>query len=202
MADAATLPVLDATLAVPVSSDDHTAGPASAPVTLVEYGDYECPSCLNAQPIVSELRSRFGESLRFVFPAFPGSAPSTRTPAPRPSRPEAAAAQGKFWEMHESLFRHQSELAELDLTHLALRVGLEVYGFQRAAESDVRARKVRSDYEGGVRSGVRGTPTFFINGRRYARASRPSTPWPKAHRSARWANRRASREALTHAHLQ
>ena len=79
---------------------------------------------------------------------------------------EAAAAQGKFWEMHESLFKHQSELADTDLTHLALRLGLELYRFQRDSEADVYARRIRDDYEGGVQSGVKGTPTFFINGRR------------------------------------
>lgn len=153
-------------LTLPVSEKDHSTGAADAPITLVEYGDYECPDCLNAQPILAELRRQIGDRLRIVFRHFPLSSVHPRASAAAAAA-EAAAAQGRFWEMHESLFRHQNKLANTDLTHLALRLGLELYRFQRDSESDVYARRIRDDYEGGVQSGVKGTPTFFINGRRY-----------------------------------
>jgi protein-disulfide isomerase len=153
-------------LVVPVSSADHSIGDAAARITLLEYGDYECPDCLNAQPIVSALRERSGTNLRVIFRHFPQSSVHPRASAAAAAA-EAAARQGRFWEMHEELFRHQRELAELDLTHLALLIGLEVYRFQSDLESEASAARVRSDYTGGVLSGVKGTPTFFINGRRY-----------------------------------
>jgi protein-disulfide isomerase len=153
-------------LVVPVSEQDHALGPADAPRTLVEYGDYECPDCLNAQPIMAELRARLGDRLRIVFRHFPRNSIHPRASAAAAAA-EAAAAQGRFWEMHEMLFRHQRELADADLTHLALRVGLEVYRFQQDIESPAHARRIRDDFDGGLRSGVHGTPTFFINGCRY-----------------------------------
>jgi protein-disulfide isomerase len=154
------------TLAVPVSDKDHAQGSAAAPITLVEYGDYECPDCLNAQPIIAQLRKHFGNRLRIVFRHFPQSSVHPRASAAALAA-EAAGVQEHFWDMHEALFRHQKELVDLDLTHLALRIGLEVYQFQRDSESAIAARRIRDDYDGGVQSGVRGTPTFFINGRRY-----------------------------------
>jgi protein-disulfide isomerase len=156
-----------ADLAIPVTPHDHALGPEAAAVTLVEYGDYECPDCLSAQPILAELRRRLEDRLRFVFRHFPRSSVHPRASAAAAAA-EAAGAQGRFWEMHEALFRHQRELVDLDLTHLALGVGVELYAFQRDLESAASARRVRADYDGGVRSGVRGTPTFFINGRRYS----------------------------------
>jgi protein-disulfide isomerase len=154
------------TLAVPVSPKDHALGSADAPITLVEYGDYECPDCLNAQPIVTELRQRLGDKLRFVFRHFPRSSihPRASTAA---MAAEAAGEQGKFWEMHDSLYKHQKDLESIDFTHLALQLGLEVYRFGRERESNAWARRVRDHFDGGEQSGVRGTPTFFINGRRY-----------------------------------
>ena len=154
-------------LAVPLNDKDHSLGAADAAITLVEYGDYECPDCLNAQPIIAELRRHFRERLRVVFRHFPLSSVHPRASAAALSA-EAAGAQDRFWDMHDSLFRHQRELAEIDLTHLALRLGLELYRFQRDSESEVFVKRIRADFEGGTRSGVRGTPTFFINGLRYA----------------------------------
>lgn len=149
-----------------MSPKDHSLGSADAPCTLVEYGDYECPDCLNAQPIVKELRQRLGDKLRFVFRHFPRSSihPRASTAA---MAAEAAGEQGKFWEMHESLYKHQKDLESIDFTHLALQLGLEVYRFGREMESNAWARRVRDHFDGGEQSGVRGTPTFFINGRRY-----------------------------------
>jgi Na+:H+ antiporter, NhaA family len=153
-------------LAEPVTEADHALGPADAPVTLVEYGDYECPDCFNALPIVKELRKNFDDRLRIVFRHFPRSSvhPGASVAA---AAAEAAGLQGRFWEMHDALFRRQRELADVDLTHLALRLSMEVYRFERDLESEENAQRVRHDLETGERSGVRGTPTFFINGKRY-----------------------------------
>ena len=156
-------------LTVPVSADDHIIGAEDAAVTLVEYGDYECPNCLNAQPILAELRRRLPDTLRIVFRHFPQTSIHPRASAAAAAA-EAAGAQGRFWEMHEALFRRQSELIDLDLTHLALGVGVELYAFQRDLESGALARRVRQNYDGGRRSGVTGTPTFFINGCRHTGA--------------------------------
>src|SRR5437868_6946351 len=127
-------PTTDAPLDVPPSAQDHAAGPVDAPVTLIEYGDYECPDCFNAEPVVSELRARLGDRLRVIFRHFPRSSIHPRASAAAAAA-EAAAAQGKFWEMHRALYRHQRELADLDLTHLALQIGLEVYRFQQALDA-------------------------------------------------------------------
>jgi protein-disulfide isomerase len=153
-------------LDVPATERDHGVGPMDAPVTLVEYGDYECPDCFNAEPVVSGLRERFGKRLRVVFRHFPRNSIHPHSGAAAVAA-EAAAVQGRFWDMHAALFRHQKELADLDLTHLALRIGLEPYKFQQASESAAVQKHVQSDYDGAVRNGVNGTPTFFINGRRY-----------------------------------
>jgi protein-disulfide isomerase len=153
-------------LAVPVIEADHALGPATAPVTLVEYGDYECPSCLNAEPIVRQLRERLGDRVRVVFRHFPQSGVHPRASAAAEAA-EAAAAQGRFWDMHHALFKNQQQLADLDLTHLALRIGLDVYKFQQQIGAGTFAPRVRGDHDGGARSGVDGTPAFFVNGRRY-----------------------------------
>jgi protein-disulfide isomerase len=153
-------------LAVPVSQADHAIGPPDAPITLIEYGDYECPDCLNALPIVNDLRRRLGDKLRFVFRHFPRSSVHPRASTAAMAA-EAAAEQGRFWEMHESLYKHQKDLENVDFTHLALQLGLEVYRFGREMESNVWAKRVRDHFDSGEQSGVRGTPTFFINGRRY-----------------------------------
>ncbi len=153
-------------LAETVSERDHALGPADAPATIVEYGDYECPDCFNFVPVIRQVRERLGNRLRFVFRHFPLSNihPHASMAA---EAAEAAAAQGKFWEMHQALFAHQKELAELDLTHVALTLGLEIYDFENSRSNDLHRRRITEDYGSGVRSGVKKTPTLFINGRRY-----------------------------------
>jgi protein-disulfide isomerase len=153
-------------LAVPIGERDHVKGPRDAPVVLVEYGDYECPYCLNAWPVVKEVRRRLGDRMAFVFRHFPQSSVHPHASVAAQAA-EAAAAQGKFWEMHDLLFANQEELGTIDLTHLALELGLEVYRFQSSIESEGNVRRIREDFTGGVKSGVQGTPTFFINGCRY-----------------------------------
>ena len=153
-------------LAVPVSARDHQEGPAVAPVTLVEYGDYECPNCGQAFPIVQAIRRDMGDQLRFVFRNFPLTQihPYAEHAA---EAAEAAGAQGKFWPYHDMLFLHQDALTDSDLIGYAADLGLDVARFTRDLEDGAFAERVREDFLSGVRSGVNGTPTFFINSYRY-----------------------------------
>jgi protein-disulfide isomerase len=156
----------DATLTPPVSEADHSAGPDDAPVTLVEYGDYECPYCGMAHPVVKRAQRELKTQLRFVFRNFPlaEAHPHARVAA---QAAEAAAAQGKFWEMHDMLFEHQDALELEDLVGYAESIGLDTVQFARDLEAETFAKRVRDDFRSGVKSGVNGTPTFFINGARY-----------------------------------
>jgi protein-disulfide isomerase len=153
-------------LSPPVSERDHTIGPATAPVTLVEYGDYECPHCGHAYPIVKNVQRKLGKRLRFVFRNFPlaEAHPHARHAA---EAAEAAAEQGKFWEMHDALFENQLALEDDQLVATARRLGLDAERVAEALESGTYTQRVRDDFRSGVRSGVNGTPTFFVNGRRY-----------------------------------
>jgi protein-disulfide isomerase len=156
----------DATLTPPVSEADHSAGPDDAPVTLVEYGDYECPYCGMAHPIVKKAQRELGTQLRLVFRNFPlaEAHPHARLAA---QAAEAAGAQGKFWEMHDMLFEHQEALEAEDLVGYAQSIGLDTVKFTRHLEAETFAKRVRDDFRNGVKSGVNGTPTFFMNGARY-----------------------------------
>ena len=153
-------------LTPPVTAHDRAQGPADASVTLVEYGDFECSYCGLAYPIVKAAQQAMGPSLRFVFRNFP-----LREAHPYAERAaeaaEAAAAQGQFWAMHDVLYEHQHALDDEDLVAYAGALGLEVDRFVREMTAGAYAEPVRAEFLGGVRSGVNGTPTFFINGRRY-----------------------------------
>jgi protein-disulfide isomerase len=153
-------------LAIPTGSADHAVEPASAVVTLVEYGDYECPSCGQAYPIVKELVNRLAQELRFVFRNFPLSTVHRHAEQAAKSA-EAAAAQGRFWEMHDILFESQEALDGEDLIRYAATLGLDESQFIADLSRHIYAARVREDFMGGVRSGANGTPTFFINGGRY-----------------------------------
>jgi protein-disulfide isomerase len=155
-----------ARLTLPVSQRDHQQGPATAPVTLVEYGDYECPYCGEAYPIVKEIQRRLGDRLRFVFRNFPltQSHPHAEHAA---EAAEAAAAQEKFWEMHDYLYEHQQALDDAHLVQYAVALNLDQETFVREMTEHVHTNRVREDFLSGVRSGVNGTPTFFINGVRH-----------------------------------
>lgn len=155
-----------ADLLVPVTSADHIEGSPTAAIMLVEYGDYECPYCLNARPVLRELRSELGDRFALTFRHFPQSSIHPHASAAAQAA-EAAASQGKFWEMHDLLFEHQQDLGTIDLTHLALQLGLEVYRFEADLQNSVHLRRIRDDFLSGSRSGVKGTPTFFIQGCRY-----------------------------------
>jgi protein-disulfide isomerase len=156
-----------AALTLPVSDErDHIQGSADAPVTLVEYGDYECPYCGAAYPIVKEVQEQMGDRLRFVFRNFPitTSHPHAEHAA---EAAEAAAAQDRFWDMHDYLYEHQQQLEDQDLRAYAEDLGLDVERFARELAEHGHAARVREDFMSGVRSGVNGTPTFYINGERY-----------------------------------
>ena len=150
----------------PVSDADHRAGPDDAPVTLLEYGDYECPHCGRAYPIVREVQRRMGRRLRLVFRNFPLAEmhPHAEHAA---EAAEAAGVQGKFWEMHDAIFEHQAALTDADLIRYARSLGLDESRVKDELATGVHAARVREDFRSGVRSGVNGTPTFFINGTRY-----------------------------------
>ena len=146
---------------------DHVQGPADAPVTLVEYGDYECPYCGQAYPVVKELQRARAASGCGSCSATSRWPRSTPTPPRAAEAAEAAGAQGKFWEMHDLLFEHQDALEDDDLLAYAAELGLDLDRFQLDLARARPRRRVREDFMSGVRSGVNGTPTFFINGRRH-----------------------------------
>ena len=154
-------------LAMPVNNErDHIQGPADAAVTLVEYGDYECPYCGAAYPIIKEVQARMGSRLRFVFRNFP-----ITTSHPHAERAaeaaEAAATQAKFWQMHDLLYENQTRLRDQDLRAYAEKVGLDVEQFDKELAGHVHAERIHEDFLSGVRSGVNGTPTFYVNGARH-----------------------------------
>ena len=153
-------------LSSPVSALDHAEGPAHAAVTLVEYGDFECSHCGQAYPIVKEIQSRLRGQLRFVFRNFPltQSHPHALHAA---EAAEAAAAQGRFWQMHDTLFEHQRHLDDRHLSMYAQTLGLDEARFAAEMEAHAHLKRVEDHFNGGVDSGVHGTPTFFINGVRY-----------------------------------
>jgi len=155
-----------ARLILPVGPRDHVIGPATAPVTMVEYGDFECPHCGQAHPIVKALLEQLGDQIRFAFRHFPLATihPHAEHAA---EAAEAAGAQGMFWEMHDMLFENQDALDDESLVQYAAALGLDMDRFISDLSSHVYAPKVREDFLSGVRSGVNGTPTFFINGARH-----------------------------------
>ena len=155
----------------PVSEHDHVAGDASAPLTLVEYGDYQCPHCAAADPVVRAVQQAFGDDLRFVFRNFPLT---EMHPAAEPAAElaEAAADEGKFWEAHDAIFawsrRHGPASLGLDaFASIAQELALDWARIEAALSEHRFLERIRTDFSGGVRSGVNGTPTFFINGQRF-----------------------------------
>ena len=155
-----------ATLKVPVTPDDHIQGDEHSPAILVEYGDYECPHCGRAYRIIQRVQKHFGKRLGFVFRNFPLKEmhPNAEVAA---EAAEFAAAQARFWEMHDGIFEHQETLGLPLLLELAETVGLSVNDLEGALTRGEYAPRVKSDFIGGARSGVNGTPTFFINGHRH-----------------------------------
>jgi protein-disulfide isomerase len=154
------------TLKNPVGPDDHILGNPDAPCVLVEYGDYQCPHCAAAHPMVQAIGKHFGERLAFVFRNFP----LTRMhPYAQPAAEvaEFAGSRGKFWEMHDQLFENQARLGVNLFVELTTGMGLSREDMEAALENNTFTNRIHKEFTGGVRSGVNGTPTFFVNGSRY-----------------------------------
>jgi len=152
-------------LTIPVGPEDHSQGEPSSEFTLVEYGDYECPHCGTAYTIVKRLQKHFGKRLLFVFRNFPLSQIHPDAEGAAESA-EFAGAHGEFWEMHDLLFENQDRLGVELLQELAEELGLSSADLMTSLRGGEYRQRVQSDFAGGVRSGVNGTPTFFINGTR------------------------------------
>jgi len=153
-------------LSIPVSGEDHIQGDPEAGCSLVEYGDYECPSCGQAYPTVRKLQKHFGEQLSFVFRNFPLSQMHPWA-EPAAEAAEFSADHGKFWEMHDLLYENQERLGEALFVKLADALDLSSAQLGTAVAQRKYKARVQGDFAGGVRSGVNGTPTFFINGQRH-----------------------------------
>lgn len=155
-----------AELRVPVSADDHVRGGATGRVVLVEYGDYECPYCRAAHVEVLQLGRHFGDDLTYVFRHFPLTEIHPLA-EPAAEIAEFAGAQGRFWDMHDAIYAHQNQLSLPFLVGASRALGLPEREFELALETKSYAPKVAQDFLSGVRSGVNGTPTFFVNGHRH-----------------------------------
>lgn len=153
-------------LKVAVSKEDHIQGAAGAEITLVEYGDFECPDCGMAYPMVKKLQSHFGKRMRFVYRNFPLEEIHPMA-EPAAEAVEFAAAEGKFWEMHDAIFEHQTRLGLPMLMKTAAGLGLDGEAAKEAIEDAEFSGRIEGDVAGGKKAGVHGTPTFFINGERY-----------------------------------
>jgi protein-disulfide isomerase len=155
-----------ATLKLPITGEDHAQGPETAEVTLVEYGDYECPHCGRAYPIVRQVQRHYGKRLRFIFRNFPLSEmhPHAESAA---ETTEFAGAHEQFWGMHDLLFENQAHLGGALYEQLAQKLDLPPAELRKALGDGIYKTRVQADFSGGVRSGVNGTPTFFINGHRH-----------------------------------
>lgn len=151
-------------LAVPVNQTDHVLGPASARVTLVEYGDFECPSCGQAYPAVGILLKHFEGRMRFVYRHFPLREPHPHAELAAEAA-EAAGAQGKFWEMHHLLFEHQLHLKPNNLRSYAEKLELDMTRYDAEIGDHVYLQRVQEHIAGGVKSGIHGTPAFYVNGK-------------------------------------
>jgi protein-disulfide isomerase len=153
-------------LSEPVGVQEHVRGSRSAPISLVEYGDFECPYCRAAEPIVAALREAFGDQLSLTFRHFPMRAvhPHAQHAA---EVAEAAGTQGMFWEMHDTLFANQNALDDPSLLRYAVDLGLDADRVARELAAHVHSQRVEDDRSGGLASGVHGTPTFYIDGLRY-----------------------------------
>ena len=153
-------------LRIPVGPGDHAQGSLRAPVVLVEYGDYQCPACGEAAPLVKALQQRFGDALCLVFRNFPLGEVHPEAPAAAITA-EFAGRHGRFWDAHDLLYANQDALGDALYAELVQSLGLSLDGLREALQGGPEADRVEADFEGGVRSGVNGTPCFFINGTRF-----------------------------------
>jgi NhaA family Na+:H+ antiporter len=147
----------------PLNADDHVAGPADAPLELIMYGDFQCPYCTAAQRIVDRVRTRLDGRLRFVFRHLPLH--EVHPDAQRAAEAaEAAAAQGRFWEMHDALYSNGGQFSLDDLSAVAKRLGLDVERFRAELIDGTYAGRVERDAEGARAAGIAATPAFIVNG--------------------------------------
>ena len=155
-------------LEIPVTPErDHIEGPANAALTLVEYGDYQCPYCGAAYPEVKKVQKELGPELRFVFRNFPLTNMHEHAMNAAETA-EAASAQGKFWPMHDFLYEYQVTLGDPGVAlGYAKKLGLDTHRFDREIAQHMYQKRIKDDFMGGVRSGVNGTPTFYVNGVRH-----------------------------------
>jgi len=155
-------------LEIPVTAErDHIEGPVNASLTLVEYGDYQCPYCGAAYPEVKKVQKELGSELRFVFRNFPLTNMHEYAMNAAETA-EAASAQGKFWPMHDFLYEHQATLGDSSVAlGYAKKLGLDTQRFEREVAQHMYQKRIKDDFMGGVRSGVNGTPTFYVNGVRH-----------------------------------
>lgn len=152
-----------ATLRTPVNEKDNQQGNKNAPVTLVEYGDYQCPHCGKAYPVVKQLQEEFGDKLNFVFRNFALTKIHPYAFIAAVSA-EAAAKQNAYWDMHDWLFENQNKITPHNILDFAGKISLDMDQFKQDQENETLKQKVESDFIGGMRSGVNATPGFFING--------------------------------------
>jgi protein-disulfide isomerase len=159
-------PIDTTQLLLPIHDDDHVHGPAAAEFTLVEYGDYECPDCGRLFVIIRDLQATLGERLRIVYRHYPlsGIHPQAQEAA---EAAEAASAQGRFWEMHDLLFRNQNALKYKSLLTYGESLSLNMDRFSRELKKEFYRERVREDFRRGVQNGVYGTPGLFLNGVRH-----------------------------------
>ncbi len=155
-----------ARLTKPIDNSDHISGPIDAPVQLVEYGDFQCPYCGAAYPILQKVIRQMGDRLCFAFRNFPLTEVHEYAMAAAEAA-EAAGAQGKFWQMHDTIYTHQDELDVDHLYQFAQSIDLDMDEFDRDMIDHTFEDRIHADFQSGVRSGVNGTPTLFINGTRY-----------------------------------
>ncbi len=149
-----------------ISSNDHAKGNLTANIVVVEYGDYQCPHCGRAYPIVQSIMRKFGNDLKFIFRNFPLSKVHPDATAAAVAS-EAAGLQDKFWEMHSLLFENQQRLNNNSILNYAMKINLDMEQFKKDIQEGDLQKKVQKDFMSGLRSGVNATPTFFINGERY-----------------------------------
>ncbi|MRX40226.1 thioredoxin domain-containing protein [Flavobacterium sp. LC2016-23] len=149
-----------------VSTTDHTQGKKDADIVIVEYGDYQCPYCGAAYPVLKEIMNKYGKQIQFVFRNFPLSE-MHQYARPAAIVAEAAALQGKFWEMHDAIYENQQYLSEPFLLELAEKLEIDSQQFNTDIKKPEVAAKIDSDFESGIMSGVNGTPSLFVNGRKF-----------------------------------
>jgi len=150
-------------MSIDITKNDHSQGPANAPVVLVEYADYQCPYCREAYNILQQVKKDLGNNLLFIFRNFPLAELHPHA-VQAAMAAEVAGGQNKFWEMHDMLFENQEALEGSDLVEYAHRLHLNVAEFQNDFDEQEYLDKIKSDYQSGISNGVQGTPTFFING--------------------------------------